>query len=136
MSWNKFVASTSLTPLLKHVGWMRPIIVGSIWKRLVPKVYIKKDSKYVSRYLNDFYFCGGVSGGAKAILHSANRMLSRWHKDGSLVMFIIYFLSAFNIVYRLTRLREVRVIWTSISLRVEFLNGHTTRLYYGDEHIM
>jgi hypothetical protein len=41
-------------------------------------------SKDAAKYLNDFKFGVGVSGGLEAILHSANRVLSQRHEDGSL----------------------------------------------------
>jgi hypothetical protein len=37
----KFVASAPLTPLLKSDGGIRPIVVGTIWRRLVCKVAMK-----------------------------------------------------------------------------------------------
>lgn len=50
----EFVVSASLTPLLKPDDGIRPIDVGSIWRRLVFKVVMKGASKYVVRHLNDF----------------------------------------------------------------------------------
>ncbi|MCI63979.1 hypothetical protein A2U01_0085236, partial [Trifolium medium] len=37
----EFVASEPLTPLLKPDGGIRPIAVGTIWRRLVSKVAMK-----------------------------------------------------------------------------------------------
>ncbi|MCI35840.1 reverse transcriptase-like protein, partial [Trifolium medium] len=83
---SEFVASAPLTPLLKPDGGIRPIAVGTIWRRLVSKVAMKGVGKDVTQYLNDFQFGVGISGGAEAILHSANRVLSQRHGDGSLAM--------------------------------------------------
>ncbi|KAL6545126.1 hypothetical protein OROHE_009791 [Orobanche hederae] len=90
----------------------------------------------MARYLNDFQFGVGVSGGAEAILHSANRVLSNRHEDGSLTMLTVDFSNAFNMVDQSALLREVRVRCPSISLWVEFLYGQAARLYLGDGHIM
>ncbi|GKE12018.1 hypothetical protein Tco_1415569 [Tanacetum coccineum] len=38
----------------------------------------------MSKYLSDFQFGVGVSRGAEAVLHSANRLLSEYRNDGSL----------------------------------------------------
>ncbi|PNY11520.1 hypothetical protein L195_g008128 [Trifolium pratense] len=76
---NEFIASTPLTPLLKPDGGIRPIVVGTIWRRFVSKVAMKGVCKDVAKYLNDFQFGVRISGGAEAILHSANRLLSHRH---------------------------------------------------------
>ena len=104
----EFVASAPLTPLLKHDGGIRPIVVDTIWRRLISKVAMKGVGKDMAKYLNDFQFGVGVSSGAEAILHSANIVLSLRHGDGSLTMLIVDFLNAFNLVDRSALLREVR----------------------------
>ncbi|XP_021979967.1 uncharacterized protein LOC110876095 [Helianthus annuus] len=96
---------------------------------------MKGVGKEMSKYLNDFQFGVGVSGGAEAILHSVNRVLSECHTDGSLAMLTVDFSNAFNQVDRSALLREVRMRCPSISLWVEFLYGQPTRLYLGDRHI-
>nr|GEW60614.1 hypothetical protein [Tanacetum cinerariifolium] len=89
----------------------------------------------MSKYLSDFQFGVGVSGGAEAVLHSVNRVLSEYHNDGSFPMLTVDFSNAFNLVDRSTLLHEVRVRCPSISLLVDFLNGQESRLYIGDTHI-
>ncbi|GKB22324.1 putative reverse transcriptase domain-containing protein [Tanacetum coccineum] len=131
----EFVASAPLTPLLKPDNGIRPIAVGTIWRRLVSKVAMKGVGKEMSKYLGDFQFGVGVSGGAEAVLHSANRVLSEYHNDGSLAMLTVDFSNAFNLVDRSALLHEVRVRCPSISLWVDFLYGQATRLYIGDTHI-
>jgi len=131
----EFVASAPLTPLLKPDNGIRPIAVGTIWRRLVSKVAMKGVGKEMTNYLNDFQFGVGVSGGAEAVLHSANRVLNACHSDGSLAMLTVDFSNAFNLVDRTKLLREVRSRCPSISLWVEFLYGQASRLYVGDEYI-
>jgi len=60
LSLAEFVASAPLTPLLKSHGEIRPIAVGTIWRRLVSKVAMKGVGKDMAKYLNDFQF--GVGG--------------------------------------------------------------------------
>ncbi|GJS40576.1 putative reverse transcriptase domain-containing protein [Tanacetum coccineum] len=131
----EFVASAPLTPLLKPDNGIWPIAVGTIWRRLVSKVAMKGVGKEISKYLGDFQFGVGVSGGAEAVLHSANRVLSEYHNDGSLAMLTVDLSNAFNLVDRSALLYEVRVRCPSISLWVDFLYGQATRLYIGDTHI-
>nr|GFB46026.1 hypothetical protein [Tanacetum cinerariifolium] len=47
-----------------------------------------------------------LSGGAKAILHSVNQVLSEYHNDGSLAMLTVDFSNAFNLMDRSTLLHE------------------------------
>ncbi|GJT05624.1 hypothetical protein Tco_0840086 [Tanacetum coccineum] len=87
----EFVASAPLMPLLKPDNGIRPIAVGTIWRRLVSKVSMKGMGKEMSKYLSDFQFGVGVAGGAMAILHSVNWVLSEYHNDGSLAMLTVDF---------------------------------------------
>ncbi|XP_052627549.1 uncharacterized protein LOC128134140 [Lactuca sativa] len=89
----------------------------------------------MAKYLNDFQFGVGVSGGAEAILHSANRLLNERHDDKSLSMLTIDFSNAFNLVDRSALLHEVRLRCPSISLWVDFLYGQAARLCLGNTHI-
>jgi len=116
----EFVASAPLTPLLKLDGGIRLIAVGTIWRRLVSRVSMKGVGKDMAKYLNDFQFGDGVSGGAKAILHSVNRVLNLRHGDGSLTMLTIDFSNAFNLVDRSALLGEVRLRCPYISLWLNF----------------
>jgi hypothetical protein len=70
---------------------------------------MKGVGKDVVKYLNDFQFGVGISGGAEVVLHSANRILNQRHEDGSLAMLTVDFSNAFNMVDRSALLQEVRV---------------------------
>ncbi|XP_052620805.1 uncharacterized protein LOC128126746 [Lactuca sativa] len=89
----------------------------------------------MAKYLNYFQFGVGVSGGAEAVLPSANRMLSEHHTDGSLAMLIVDFSNTFNLVDRSALVHEVERMCPFISLWVNFLYGQALRLYIGDQHI-
>jgi len=132
----EFIASAPLTPLLKPDNGIRPIAVGAIWRRLVSKVAMRGVRKDMAKYLGDFQYGVGISNGAEAVLHSANRFLNEFHSDGSLAMLTVDFTNAFNLVDRSTLLREVRTRCPSISLWVDFLYGQSARLYVGDDHIL
>nr|GEX88243.1 hypothetical protein [Tanacetum cinerariifolium] len=109
----EFVASAPLTPLLKPDNRIQPIAIdnkiqpiaiGTIWRRLVFKVSMKGVGKEMLKYLSNFQFRVGVSGGAKALLHSVNRVLSK--NDGSLTMLTMDLPNAFNLVDRSALLHE------------------------------
>lgn len=86
---------------------------------------MKGVSKHVKRYIRDFKFGVGVSGGAKAIMYSANGVLSKQHEEGSLIMLTIDFSNTSNMVGRANFLYEVRVRCSSIFLTtVDFSNTY------------
>ncbi|GKD86610.1 hypothetical protein Tco_1357764 [Tanacetum coccineum] len=69
---------------------------------------MKGVGKEMSKYLSDFQFGVGVSGGAEAILHSVDRVLSEYYNDGCLAMLTVDFSNAFNLVDRSTLLHEIK----------------------------
>ncbi|GKB46518.1 hypothetical protein Tco_0897271 [Tanacetum coccineum] len=102
----KFVASAPLTPLFKPDNEIRPIAVGTIWRRLVSKLAMKGVGKEMSKYLSDFQSVVGLSGGTEVVLHSVNSVLSEYHNDESLAMLNVDFSNAFNLVDRSASLHE------------------------------
>ncbi|MCI07036.1 hypothetical protein A2U01_0028099 [Trifolium medium] len=82
--------SAALTLLLKPDGGIQPIAVGTIWRHLIFKVAMKGVGKDAAKYLNDFQFGVGVSGGAEAILHSAKRVgtVTRSESEMSIHFFV------------------------------------------------
>ncbi|GJY02842.1 hypothetical protein Tco_0360994 [Tanacetum coccineum] len=82
--------------------------VGTILRRLVSKVAMKGVGKEMLKYLSDFQFGVRVSGGAEAILHSVNMVLSEYHNDGSLTMLTADFSNAFNLVDKSALLHEIK----------------------------
>ncbi|PNY08523.1 hypothetical protein L195_g005050 [Trifolium pratense] len=75
--FNEFVRVCSLRTFDTIIKTYSPIAVDTILRRLISNVAMKGVGKYVAKYLNDFQFGVGISGGAEAILHSANRLLSQ-----------------------------------------------------------
>lgn len=132
-SLGEFVASAPLTPLLKPGGGVRPIAVGSVWRRLVSKVAAIVVGKALSSYMEDTQFGVGVSGGGEAILHAVNRLVEDQGNDSSLSMLLVDFKNAFNLVDREAMINVVRGKCPSISRWVEFCYANPARLYYGDD---
>ncbi|GKA49189.1 putative reverse transcriptase domain-containing protein [Tanacetum coccineum] len=110
----EYIASAPLTPLVKPGGGIRPIVVGTVWRRLVSK------------------FGVGVSGGGEAILHVVNRLIEGCRDDIGLSMLLVDFKNAFNLVDREVMLEEVRLRCPAISRWVEFCYSSPARLYYGE----
>ncbi|GKD50669.1 hypothetical protein Tco_1279645, partial [Tanacetum coccineum] len=73
MRLGEYIASAPLIPLVKPGGGIRPIAVGTFWRRLVSK------------------FGVGVSGGGEAILHAVNHLVEdhgneAWYLDDGTII--------------------------------------------------
>ncbi|GJV15019.1 transposase, MuDR [Tanacetum coccineum] len=98
----EYIASAPLTPLVKLGGGIRRIAVVRC----------------------------GVAGGSEAILHSVNHLIEACGDDVGLLMLLLDFKNAFNLVDREVMLREVRLRCPAISRWVEFCYSNPARLYY------
>ncbi|GJR99228.1 hypothetical protein Tco_0315737 [Tanacetum coccineum] len=96
----KYIASAPLTPLVKPGGGILPIVVGTVWRRLVSKVSVVMISNSMCGYLDDLQFGVRVSGGGEAILHTMNRLIEDRGDDVGLLMLLVDFKNAFNLVDR------------------------------------
>ncbi|GKE20519.1 hypothetical protein Tco_1432031 [Tanacetum coccineum] len=113
----EFIASAPLTPLVKPGGGLRPIAVGTVWRRLVSKVASSSVGDSISTYLQDFQFGVGVPGGCEAVLHSMNRLIEAKGNEVGLSMLLVDFKNAFNLVDMSVLLYETRAqVIPSVSL--------------------
>lgn len=126
----EFIASAPLTPLLKSGGDIRPIVVGTIWRRLVSKVAASSVSKDMSVYLGYYQFGVGIPCGSESILHSVNHILETKVTSNLMSMLLVDFRNAFNLVDRATMISKVRCQCPTISRWVEFCYASPARLYY------
>ncbi|GJW41559.1 hypothetical protein Tco_0067404 [Tanacetum coccineum] len=131
----EYIASAPLTPLVKPGGGIRPIAVGTVWRRLVSKVASSSIGNSMNTYLQDFQFGVGVPGGCEAVLHSVNRLIESKGNEVGLSMLLVDFKNAFNLVDRSVLLEETRVRCPSIAPWVEFCYARPARLYYDDSTI-
>ncbi|XP_026452149.1 uncharacterized protein LOC113352554 [Papaver somniferum] len=131
----EYIASAPLTPLLKPDGGIRPIVVGTIWRRLVYKVAALRVCKHMSAYLSDIQFGVGIPCVGEAILHSVNRLQSDKGNCSSMSMLLVDFRNDFNLIDRTSMILEVRRKCPSISRWVEFCYSSPVRLYYGSHTI-
>ncbi|GKF10900.1 hypothetical protein Tco_0048826, partial [Tanacetum coccineum] len=101
-------------------GGIRPIAVGTVWRRLVSKVSAIMIGHSLDGYLDGLQFGVGVAGGSEAILHSVNCLIEAFGGDVSLSMLLVDFKNAFNLVDREVMLCEVRLRCLALSRWVEF----------------
>ncbi|GKD45899.1 hypothetical protein Tco_1270544 [Tanacetum coccineum] len=111
----EYIASAPLTLLVKPGGGIRPIAVGTIWRRLVSKVSATMIGHSLDGYLVGLQFGVGVPGGGEAILHAVNHLVEDRGDDVGLSMLLVDFQNAFNLV--------------------EFCYSSLARLYYGEHSL-
>ncbi|GJW24453.1 hypothetical protein Tco_0038264, partial [Tanacetum coccineum] len=128
---DKLVSSITQVP----GGGIRPIAVGTIWRRLVSKVSATMIGHSLDGYLDGLQFGVGVPGGGEAILHAVNRLVEDRGDDVGLSMLLVNFQNAFNLVDRTVMLEEVRLRCPAISRWVEFCYSSPARLYYGEHSL-
>ncbi|GKB38032.1 hypothetical protein Tco_0882974 [Tanacetum coccineum] len=93
----EYIASAPLTLLVKPGGGIRPIAVGTIWRRLVSKVSATMIGHSLDGYLVGLQFGVGVPGGGEAILHAVNHLVEDRGDDVGLSMLLVDFQNAFNL---------------------------------------
>ncbi|GKB86694.1 RNA-directed DNA polymerase, eukaryota [Tanacetum coccineum] len=105
----EYIASASLTPLVKAGGGIRPIAMDTVCRHFVSKVSVALIGHSLDDYLNDIQFGVGISGGGEAILHVVNCFIEDRRDDVGLSMLLVDFKNAFNLVDRGVMLQEVRL---------------------------
>ncbi|GKA94486.1 hypothetical protein Tco_0816524 [Tanacetum coccineum] len=131
----EYIASAPLTPLVKPGGGIRPIVVGTIRRHLVSKVCAITIGHSLDGYLDSLRFDVRVAGGSEAILHSVNRLIKACGDDVGLLILLVDFKNAFNLVDREVMLREVHLRCPAISRWVELCYSDPAKLYY-EEHTL
>ncbi|GKB00095.1 putative reverse transcriptase domain-containing protein [Tanacetum coccineum] len=135
MLLGEYIASAPLTPLVKPSGGIRPIAVGTIWRRLVSKVSATMIGHSLDGYLDGLQFGVRVSGGGEAIIHAVNRLVKDRGDDVGLSMLLVDFQNAFNLVDRTVMLQEVVCTCPAIFCWVELCYSRPARLYYGEHSL-
>ncbi|GKB86300.1 hypothetical protein Tco_0958572, partial [Tanacetum coccineum] len=128
----EYIASAPLSPLVKPGGGIRPIAMGTVWRRLISKVSAIMIGHSLDGYLDGLQFSVGMAGGSEAIIHFVNRLIEAYEDDVGLSMLLVDFKNAFNLVDLEVMLHEVHLRCPAISCWVEFCYSNPTRLYYGE----
>lgn len=90
----EYVDNAPLTPLLKPGGGLRPIAVGTIWRRLCSKRAATSMCKDMTSYLGNDQFGVGIPCGSEGILHSANKLVELKGGQDNMSMLLIDFINA------------------------------------------
>jgi hypothetical protein len=100
-----FIASADLIALAKPDGGIRPIAMGSIWRKLFSKaalIHLKED---IQRYFSLYQYGVGTRSGCEVVNHRARMLLKANPRH---VLFKTDFSNAFNSLYRTHILRAVK----------------------------
>jgi len=135
LSLAPYFSSAPITALTKKDGGVRPIAVGLIWRRLVSKLALSFVLPAAKRYLGDFQFGVGFSGGAEAIIHSVNRFVAFHSSSSDFTLAAIDFSNAFNEIDRSLIFEVVLDNFPSLLPWISFSYGQPSRLYYKD-HVL
>ncbi|GJR00232.1 hypothetical protein Tco_0523216 [Tanacetum coccineum] len=133
MMLGEYIASAPFTPLVKPGGGIRPIAVGTVWRRLVSKVSAIMIGHSLDGYLDGLQFGVGVSGGSEAIFHYVNRLIEFCGDDVGLSMLLVGFKNAFNLVDREVMLREVHLRCLAISRWIKDSFSLSLHAWYLDD---
>ncbi len=120
----------SLTALKKKSGGIRPIAVGSTWRRLAAKVIISRITPDLVGYLAPHQLGVGIKGGAEIGAHTARVFYNHTHSSPKAFL-KIDFRNAFNEIRRDTLLSAVRERFPSIFPFVSQCYANPSSLFYG-----
>ena len=96
----QYFASARLIPLLKKDNGIRPIAVGSTWRRLCGKIVNLLISDQISPLFTPIQFGVGVQFGSEVIVHSIRHALKLNSTNKDFVLLQADFSNAFNCVSR------------------------------------
>ena len=125
--------SASLTALRKGDGGLRPIAVGSVYRRLATKVTLKPLTQDLGQQLRPVQLGYGTPGGCEAAVHAARHFFNNLEQNEVLIK--IDMRNAFNTLRRdkfLTTVRQrvpslYRLLWQAYS--------QPSSLYFGSARI-
>lgn len=110
ISLEKFVTNVPITPIIKADEGVGPIVVGTIWRRLVFKVAMKMKGKAVTTYLEDFQFYFCISWGDETILYMVSHFFEVHGSENNLSILLLEFKNVFNLI-------DMRKMFHEISVR-------------------
>lgn len=124
----------SLTALMKKTGGIRPIAVGTTWRRLSAKIACRRVASVLSNLFLPNQLGVGIPNGAEAGAHAARIYYTSRH-NGVRVFLKIDVKNAFNEIRRDALLRKVKSTVPEIYKFVEQCYRLPTNVYYR-EHVI
>ena len=125
-----YVASARLIPLKKKNDGIRPICVGSFWRRLISKTIIGINNSDIGSYFEPDQVGVRTKNGAEAIIHATKRIITVLGGDNSYGALFVDFKNAFNLVNRAEIIKETITNFPSIAKWTHYLYQSAPKLYY------
>ncbi|KAG5894912.1 hypothetical protein JTB14_008873 [Gonioctena quinquepunctata] len=125
----------SLCALQKKHGGIRPIAVGTFYRRYVAKLCCMKIKEDLGSLLRPLQFGFSTPGGCEAVAHSARRYINQHPDPSSKVFLKLDFKNAFNMIDRNGMLLKVRDNLPGIYPFVNQCYNSSSYLNFGDHLI-
>ncbi|KAL1446882.1 hypothetical protein WDU94_010923, partial [Cyamophila willieti] len=122
----------SLCALLKRGGGLRPIAIGSTFRRLVSKVSCSYVKHSLSQYFLPNQYGFGVPQGCETIIHSIRSFLNK-NLQTPKILLKIDFSNAFNSIERDTMLARIREKCPQLYSYLWQCYQSPSHLFYGDD---
>ena len=128
------VFGASLVALRKNDGGVRPIAIGSVYRRLAGRIAAHHASQLLSSELKPVQLGVGVPGGCESAVHAAREYIAFHHGTQATthVMVKIDVKNAFNSIRRDTFLHQIHSRCPDIYNMARQAYGTPTPLYIGD----
>ena len=123
----------SLCALNKKGGGIRPVAIGSAFRRLPAKLAARYGQAALSEYLRPVQLGVGTPGGCEALVHAAREFVSSTSRaaDQPTVLVKVDLTKAFNSVDRANCLSEIRDKCPQIYPMMRQGYGLSTSIFYG-----
>lgn len=126
----------SLCALKKKDGGIRPIAVGTFYRRLVAKIACRKMLSKLGSIFRPIQFGVGTPGGCETVTHSARRFINQHTSFSEKVFLKLDFKNAFNMIHRDVMLQEVMSHIPEVFPFVEQCYKNPSFLLFGQDIIM
>jgi hypothetical protein len=128
----EFFASSNVIPLIKLNGDLRPIAIGSTWRRLVCKAAFRSILPEAIAFLSPNQCGVGVKGGCEAIVHAFTTLVDKCIDDPGYAAGLADAKNAFNLVDRQKFLDSVHENFPSLYRFVTFLYAGRSLMFMGE----
>jgi len=115
-----FLAGARLVPLQKKDNGIRPIAIGSTWRRLAAKLLVHSFQSAFCDFFEPLQLGVGSKQGSEAIVHATQRLVDLNSAVDDFVIFQVDFKNAFNLVDRSRFIEEVRKRFPTLAPFVEW----------------
>jgi hypothetical protein len=125
-----FFASAKLIPLEKRNNGIRPICVGTFWRRFTCKMVMHTYNTEIPQFFNPNQIGVKTPNGSDSVIHCFNRILSEIGNDNSYAALSVDFKNAFNRVNRQTILNETHKNFPNLYNLTKLIYQLPANLYY------